>query len=106
MANSIPGVGGASSAQQIEPAETSQASKQSLQSGSRNASDTAPSQQVSDATNLSKLGNIIASAAKAAGSQSSIRSGLVASLKAQIAAGTYHPDPDEVAARVAAALGT
>jgi anti-sigma28 factor (negative regulator of flagellin synthesis) len=53
---------------------------------------------------LSALGNFIGTAAKAAMAQNSFRADLVASLKAQIAAGTYHPDPDEVAARVAAAI--
>lgn len=104
MANSIPGIGGSSASQQVDIVETSRASKQSVQGTSQSASDPASSPQASDSTSLSNLGNFIATAAKLAGAQSSIRPEVVASLKAQIAAGTYHPDPDEVAARVAAAL--
>ncbi len=104
MANSIPGIGGSSASQQVDIVETSRASKQSVQSTSQSASDPASSTPVSDATSLSNLGNFIATAAKLAGAQSSIRPEVVASFKAQIAAGTYHPDPDEVAASVAAAL--
>jgi len=104
MANSILGVGGSPSSQQSGMVETSGASKRDVQSTSQTASDLASSEQPSDTTDLSDLGSFIATAAKQAGAQSSIRPDLVASLKAQLAAGTYHPDPDEVAARVAAAI--
>jgi len=104
MANSIPGIGGSSPGPQIDLLETSRASKQGVQGASSSASDRAPSTPVSDATELSNLGNFIARAAKLAGAQGSIRPEVVAALKAQIAAGTYRPDPDEVASRVAAAL--
>jgi flagellar biosynthesis anti-sigma factor FlgM len=103
MANSIPGVG-STSPNQVDLAETSQASKQSVQGTPQNAGDTSPTQQASDKAELSALGSLIASASKAAASRSTIRFALVASLKAQIAAGTYHPDPDEVAASVAASI--
>jgi flagellar biosynthesis anti-sigma factor FlgM len=58
----------------------------------------------SDATSLSPLSTMLTSATQAASAQQSLRSDLVASLKAQIANGSYRPDPDAVAARVAAAL--
>ena len=103
MANPIQGVGGALPAPQIENAGASQASRQSV-SASPQAADVAPQQQAGDGADLSALGNFIGTAAKAAMAQNSFRADLVASLKAQIAAGTYHPDPDEVAARVAAAI--
>jgi flagellar biosynthesis anti-sigma factor FlgM len=103
MANSITGIG-AAAAGQTDLLQTSQASQQTVQGPSPSASDPAPTTQVSDATNLSSLGNFIATAAKRASGQSSMRSDLVASLKAQIASGTYHPDPNAVAARIAAAL--
>lgn len=103
MANSIPGVGGSSSSPQVDILGTSRASTQSVQPTAQSASNSA-SVQLSDATNLSSLGNFIATAVQLAATQSSIRPEVVASLKAQIAAGTYSPDPDEVAASVAAAL--
>ena len=104
MANSITGVGGASSGGQAELIQTSRTSQQGVQNASRTGEAASAPGQVTDATDLSKLGNLIATAAKRAGGQSSIRSDLVASLKAQISAGTYNPDPNQVAARVAAAI--
>jgi|ERR1700683_2268231 flagellar biosynthesis anti-sigma factor FlgM len=104
MANSITGIGGAATAGQADLLATSQASQQTVQGSSPNANDPVATAQISDATNLSSLGNFIATAAKRASEQSSMRSDLVASLKAQIASGTYHPDPNAVVARVAAAL--
>jgi|SRR5580698_3372352 negative regulator of flagellin synthesis FlgM len=103
MANSITGVGSSSSAGQAELIQTSRTSAQSIQNASQSEVAAAPT-EVTDATDLSNLGNLIATAAKRAGTQPSIRSGLVASLKAQIAAGTYNPDLNQVAARVAAAI--
>ena len=104
MANSIPGIGGSSSSQQVDLVETSRAAKQGFQGATQSADDPASPARVGDSTSLSNLGGFIATAVKRAGVQTSIRPELVASLKAQIAAGTYHPDPDEVAARVVAAL--
>jgi anti-sigma28 factor (negative regulator of flagellin synthesis) len=104
MANSITGVGSASSGAQAELIQTSRTSQQGVQNASQSAEVASLPSQVTDATDLSNLGNLIATAAKRAGGQSSIRSGLVASLKAQISAGTYNPDPNQVAARVAAAI--
>jgi flagellar biosynthesis anti-sigma factor FlgM len=104
MANSIPGIGGSSPSNQVDIVETSPASKQDIAGSPQSAGDSAASQPATDTTDLSSLGSFIAGAAKAANAQSSIRTGLVASLKAQIASGTYRPDPNEVAARVAAAL--
>ena len=104
MATSILGVGGSPSSQQSGTVETPRASTRGVQGASQTASNTVSSLQASDTTDLSDLGSFIATAAKQAGAQSSIRPDVVASLKAQLAAGTYHPDLDEVAARVAAAI--
>jgi flagellar biosynthesis anti-sigma factor FlgM len=103
MANSITGIGGAA-AGQTDLLQTSQATQQTVQGQSPSANDPLATTQISDATSLSSLGSFIATAAKRASGQSSTRSDLVASLRAQIASGTYHPDPNAVAARVAAAL--
>ena len=104
MANSIPGIGGSSSSQQVDVLETSRATKRNVQDVAQGANDPASTSEASDATSLSNLGSFIATAARRAGAQGSVRPEVVASLKAQIAAGTYHPDPDEVASRVAVAL--
>jgi anti-sigma28 factor (negative regulator of flagellin synthesis) len=104
MANSIPGIGGSSSSQQIDILKTAGASKHGIQSASKAASDPVASTQIGVATDLSNLGTMVATAAKRAIASSAIRPEVVASLKAKIAAGTYHPDPDAVAARVAAAI--
>jgi flagellar biosynthesis anti-sigma factor FlgM len=104
MANSIVSVGGTSPNTQTDILEVSRAPQQGVQSSSQSSNDAVAPSEVGDATELSGLGNFIATAAKRASGQSSMRSDLVASLKAQIAAGTYHPDPNEVAARVAAAI--
>ena len=106
MANSISGVGGSSSAAQVDILQTSRASKQGVQGATQSVSDPASSAQTGDATVLSNLGNLIANAAKLAGTQGAIRPEVVASFKAQLSAGTYHPDPDAVATSVAAALKT
>src|SRR5271156_3807119 len=102
MANSIQGIGGSSSSQQVDLLETSRAAQQNVQTTPQSASD--PASPTGEAASLSNLGSFIATAVKLAGTQSSIRPDKVASLKAQITAGTYQPDPDAVAARVAAAL--
>ena len=106
MANSIVVIGNASSSQPIDLAEASRASKQNAQGLSQKVSDASSEPSPSVATDLSDLGNFITSTAKEASSQSSIRTELVSSLKAQIATGTYRPDPNEVATRVAAAIGS
>lgn len=59
---------------------------------------------VTDKTSLSTLGDAVSTAARSAAAQSSFRPELVASIKSQIAAGTYNPDPTAVANNVAAAL--
>jgi anti-sigma28 factor (negative regulator of flagellin synthesis) len=57
-----------------------------------------------DAASFSPLSAMLTSATQAASAQQSIRTNLVAMLKSQIADGSHRPDPDAVAARVAAAL--
>lgn len=104
MANSIAGIGGSSASQQVDIVETSRASKKGVHGASTNANDQASSTPSNDATNLSSLGSFIATVAKLAGPQGSIRPEVVAALKERIAAGTYRPDPDEVAARIEDAL--
>jgi hypothetical protein len=103
MANPVQGVGGGLSAAQIEIAGAAQAAPQSITASSR-ATAVASQQQPTDATDLSALGSLLGSAVKLASAQTSFRAGLVSSLKAQIAAGSYRPDPDMVAARVAAGI--
>jgi flagellar biosynthesis anti-sigma factor FlgM len=61
-------------------------------------------QPISDLTNLSAVAGVLGAAAKTASSLSPIRAGLVARIKQQIASGTYRPNPNAVAARVALAL--
>jgi flagellar biosynthesis anti-sigma factor FlgM len=57
-----------------------------------------------DSADLSPLADLMQTAAVQAGSISSFRSGLVGQLKAAIADGSYNPDPNLVAARIAAVL--
>jgi len=104
MANSITIVG-TSLSQPTDLAESSRASRQNSPGSSPSSSDGPSTSNPSVATDLSDLGNFIMSTAKQASAQRSIRADLVTSLKSQIAAGTYRPDPNEVAARVAAAIG-
>ncbi len=104
MANSISGIGGSAPSPQIDLLGTSAAAKQTVLGGSQGAGEITSPTSEGEATSLSSLGSFIARASALASSQSSIRPEVVASLKSQIAAGTYKPDPDEVAARIAAAL--
>jgi len=104
MANSISGIGGSASSPQVDLLETSAATKQAALGGSQGASEITSPAVESDATSLSSLGSFIARMSALAAGQSSIRPEVVASLKSQIAAGTYKPDLNEVAARLAAAL--
>lgn len=105
MANSIVVVGSASSSQPIDLAEASRTSKPNPADSSLSPDDWSLTANPGVATDLSDLGTFISSTAKQASARSSIRVDLVSSLKAQIEAGTYRPDLNEVAARVAAAIG-
>ena len=58
----------------------------------------------SDRADLSGAGQILSRALQTVGSLSSFHPDLVKELKAQIASGTYQPDPSEVAKAVANAL--
>jgi flagellar biosynthesis anti-sigma factor FlgM len=104
MANSITGIGGSSSSPQVDLLSTSVATKQAALGGSQVSNENTSPTVENDATSLSSLGSFIAKVSALAAGQSSIRPEVVASIKAQITAGTYRPDPDKVAARVAAAL--
>ncbi len=57
-----------------------------------------------DKTTLSPLGGLFSSSLRSASAMSSFRAGRVAELKAAVANGTYKPDLDKVAERVAQAL--
>jgi len=103
MANSILGIINNASSQKADATKTSGAGK-TLAQNALQADEQPPLSQIHDAPELSDLGALVATVAKRAGTQGSIRSDLVASLRAQISAGTYNPDPDEVAASVAAAM--
>jgi flagellar biosynthesis anti-sigma factor FlgM len=104
MANTITGIA-PSASQQTDPVEISGASKPDATTTAQAADSSTSASQASDATELSNVATIIAASRQAA-AQPAIRSQLVASLRAQIASGTYHPDPNDVAARVAEAIGT
>jgi hypothetical protein len=102
MANSIQGIGGSAPAR---PAQTAAATvKQSTAPPAQAVLDGTESRPISDATDLSSLGSFIKSTTVAATSRSSFRPELVASLRSQIVAGDYHPNPTAVAARVAVAI--
>jgi len=103
MANSINGIG-SSSVQNTNALEISGASKPDVQPTSAEGAVSTPA-QTSDSTELSNIAAIIA-ASRLAGTQPMIRTELITSLRAQIASGTYRPDSDEVAARIAAAIGS
>ncbi len=104
MANSISGIGGSTSSPQVDLLGTSAAIRQAGVGGPQGASEITSPAVEGDATSLSNLGSFMSRASALAAGQSSIRPDVVASLKSQIAAGTYKPDPNEVAARIAAAL--
>jgi anti-sigma28 factor (negative regulator of flagellin synthesis) len=63
-----------------------------------------PPPATDDSTDISALSAILANAVAAASAQSSIRPPLVASIKAQIAAGMYGPSLSSVADAIARAL--
>jgi len=102
MANSVTGIGGASSPQS-EPLEIAGTSKADAQAGSLTGTGSSSEPQASDATELSNVAAVIAASRRAA-TAPTIRTSLVSSLRAQIAAGTYRPNLDDVAARVAVAI--
>ena len=101
MADLVQGICGSSPA---PPTPTSGSHVTPVSERAANVTSGAPPQLISDATDLSSLGDFVKSVVLAAQAQNSVRPDLVASLKSQIATGTYHPEPDAVAAQVAAAL--
>ncbi|HJU09811.1 MAG TPA: flagellar biosynthesis anti-sigma factor FlgM, partial [Candidatus Binataceae bacterium] len=77
----------------------------SASSGTLRPAENATGSSASDQTALSGLADRIRLAISQANSLSSFRPELVAQLKTAIANQTYSPEPDLVAARVAAAIG-
>jgi len=57
-----------------------------------------------DSTDLTGLASVLSSSARTAASIPAVRTDVVERIRAQIDSGTYQPDPDAVAARVASAL--
>lgn len=101
MANSIQNIPGASTNARIGSDEAATTSGRHLDVRQPEPPDRAGLDTV---TTLTSLGSVLGAANKAASSLSSFRGGLVAALKTGIESGTYRPNPDGVARRVAAAL--
>ncbi len=105
MATPIQGMNGALPDQQIDLVS---ASKISGTPASGDATQVAPPspppQEAGDSTDLSALSAILATAVAAASARSPIRPPVVASIKAQIAAGMYGPDLSAVAGAIIKAL--
>jgi flagellar biosynthesis anti-sigma factor FlgM len=103
MSNPILNIAGLAGALGPEAITTSQtAGARNAASGPAAAESTARPQ--ADSTSVSSLGGALGAAAAKASASSNIRTDLVASLRAQITSGMYHPDPSAVAAKVAGAL--
>ena len=102
MANSIPSLG-TTSGNQSEPLEISGTSKPDVKATAQTKDGSASVHESSDATEFSNVATVIAASRQAA-TRPAVRTELVNSLRAQIASGTYRPDPDLVAARVAAGI--
>lgn len=100
MANPIRDIGVQQSELAVETA--SAASARAVRRDPQGASVEPTIQPVSDSTSLSPLGGLVGSAKSI--SVQSFRADLVARLKAQVASGTYRPDPNLVAERVSAAV--
>lgn len=80
------------------------ASTRAVRPDAQTASAERAAQPLSDSTRLTPLGGLLGPARQTAGSIESFRPDVVASVKQQVASGTYRPDPNLVAQRVAAAL--
>jgi anti-sigma28 factor (negative regulator of flagellin synthesis) len=103
MANSIWDIAGAVAGAQVEPATgVPSASVPNAPASSNDNGLQAPS---GDHTALSALADTIQEVIRQASSLSSFRPELVAQLKSAIANQSYNPQPEQVAARIAAAIG-
>jgi anti-sigma28 factor (negative regulator of flagellin synthesis) len=102
MANSVRDISGTLPGSQVEPS-TATRSASVRNSAVESSSDGLPA--ANDLTALSGLADQIGTAINQAGSLSSFRPEVVAQLKSAIANQSYAPPPDQVAARVAVAIG-
>ena len=106
MASSIQGLNGALPDQPIDLVSASKISGTQAAADATQVAPTPPPppREVNDATDLSALSAILARAVSAASAESPIRPPVIASIKAQIAAGMYGPDLSSVADAIVRAL--
>jgi|SRR5689334_9691227 hypothetical protein len=105
MATSIQGLNGALPDLQIDLASASKVSgSQAPADATQAASVAPPATAANDATDLSALSAILANAVASASAQSPVRPPVVATIKAQIAAGMYGPNLSSVATEIIRAL--
>jgi anti-sigma28 factor (negative regulator of flagellin synthesis) len=102
MANSIRDIAGTLPGSQVEP--STHTGGASVHNHVTESSDN-DVQPAGDHTALSGLADTVRAAISQASALSSFRPELVAQLKSAIASQSYTPEPDQVAARVAAAIG-
>jgi anti-sigma28 factor (negative regulator of flagellin synthesis) len=102
MANSIRDIAGTLPGSQVEPSTRTGGASVSNYAAESSANDVQPA---SDHTALSGLADAVRAAISQASALSSFRPELVAQLKSAIASQSYTPEPDQVAARIAAAVG-
>jgi anti-sigma28 factor (negative regulator of flagellin synthesis) len=101
MANSVRDISGTLPGSQVEPS-TATRNASVRNTAVESSADGLPA---NDLTALSGLADQIGAAINQAGSLSSFRPEVVAQLKSAIANQSYTPPPDQVAARIAAAIG-
>jgi flagellar biosynthesis anti-sigma factor FlgM len=105
MASSIQSLNGALPDQQIDLVSASKISGAQAPADATQVAPTPPAAQaVNDATDLSSLSAILASAVAAACAESPVRPPVVATIRAQISAGMYGPDLSRVADAIVRAL--
>ena len=105
MASTIQGLNVALPDQQIDLVSASKISGTGAPTSATQVAPTpAPTQGANDATDLSALSAILANAVATASAESPIRPPVIASIKAQIAAGMYGPDLSSVADAIVRAL--
>jgi anti-sigma28 factor (negative regulator of flagellin synthesis) len=102
MANSIRDIAGTLPGSQVEP--STRTGGASVHSHAAASSDNNV-QPAGDHTALSGLADTVRAAVSQASALSSFRPELVAQLKLAIASQSYTPEPDQLAARIAAAIG-
>jgi anti-sigma28 factor (negative regulator of flagellin synthesis) len=102
MANSIWDIAGTLPGSQVEPSTRTEGASARSHAAESSDNDVHPA---GDHTALSGLADTVRAAISQASALSSFRPELVAQLKSAIASQSYTPEPGQVAARVAAAVG-